>query len=93
MARIVKKIKLTGSVDNLLKTGWPRKLNEKFACVIKIMEFTIPLVPREARLINLLGRAGPSGAKPREFERKIYLYICMYVCMFIYFVEGVRTVA
>ena len=41
------------------------------------------LIPREARaegpsvarLINLSGRAGPSGAKPREFERKIYLYI------------------
>ena len=39
------------------------------------------LVPREARaegpsvarLINLSGRAGPSGAKPREFERKVYL--------------------
>ena len=45
--------------------------------------------PREARLINLLGRAGPSGAKPREFERKIYLYICLYI----YLVEGVRNVA
>ena len=33
------------------------------------------------------GRAGPSGAKPREFERKIYLYICM----FVYLVEGVRN--
>ena len=43
------------------------------------------------RLINLSGRAGLSGAKPREFERKIYLYICMYVCLYIYFVEGVRT--
>ena len=29
--------------------------------------------PSVARLINLSGRAGPSGAKPREFERKIYL--------------------
>ena len=44
------------------------------------------LIPREARaegpsvarLINLSGRAGPSGAKLREFERKIYLYI--YIC-------------
>ena len=45
--------------------------------------------PREARLINLSGRPGPSGAKPREFERKIYLYICVYVYIF----EGVRTVA
>ena len=45
--------------------------------------------PSVARLINLLGRAGPSGAKPREFERKIYLYICLYV----YLVEGVRNVA
>ena len=31
--------------------------------------------PSVARLINLSGRAGPSGAKPREFEGKIYLYI------------------
>ena len=31
--------------------------------------------PSVARLINLSSRAGPSGAKPREFERKIYLYI------------------
>ena len=31
--------------------------------------------PSVARLINLSGRAGPGGAKPREFERKIYLYI------------------
>ena len=40
--------------------------------------------PSVARLINLSGRAGPSGAKPREFERKIYLYIYiyMYVCIF-----------
>ena len=49
--------------------------------------------PSAARLINLSGRAGPSGAKLREFERKIYLYICMYVCLYIYFVEGVRNVA
>ena len=41
--------------------------------------------PSVARLLNLSGRAGPSRAKPREFERKIYLYI--------YFVEDVRTVA
>ena len=55
------------------------------------------LVPREARaegpsvarLINLSGRAGPSGAKPREFERKIYLYIyiyiyiCVYICLYL----------
>ena len=34
---------------------------------------------------------GPSRAKPREFKRKIYLYICMYVYLYIYFVEGVRT--
>ena len=33
------------------------------------------------------GRAGPSGAKPREFERKIYLYMSIYVYIF----EGVRT--
>ena len=33
------------------------------------------LIPREARVINLTGRAGPSGAKPREFERKIYLFL------------------
>ena len=46
------------------------------------------LIPREARaegpsvarLINLSGQAGPSGAKPREFERKIYLYIYIYIC-------------
>ena len=43
--------------------------------------------PSVARLINLSGRAGPSGAKPREFERKIYLYIYIYVYIF----EGVRT--
>ena len=36
-------------------------------------------IPREARLINLLGRAGPSEAKPHEFERKIYLYISLKV--------------
>ena len=47
------------------------------------------IVPREARLINLSGRAGPSGAKPREFKQKIYLYICVYVYIF----EGVHTVA
>ena len=47
--------------------------------------------PSVARLINLSGRAGPSGAKPREFERKIYLYIYIYICMFIYLVEGVRN--
>ena len=35
--------------------------------------------PSVVRLINLLGRAGLSGAKPREFERKIYLYICLYL--------------
>ena len=51
------------------------------------------IVPREARaegpsvvrLINLSGRAGPSGAKPREFEGKIYLYI------YVYIFEGLRT--
>ena len=43
--------------------------------------------PSVARLINLSGRAGPSGAKPREFERKIYLYMLIYVYIF----EGVRT--
>ena len=31
--------------------------------------------PSEARLINLSGRAGPGGAKLREFERKIYLFL------------------
>ena len=36
-------------------------------------------LPRAARLINLSGRAGPSGAKPRELERKIYLYISLKV--------------
>ena len=40
------------------------------------------IIPRKARLINLSGRAeGPSGAEPREFERKIYLYI--YICIYI----------
>ena len=51
-----------------------------------------PVFPREARaegpsvarLINLSGRAGPSGAKPREFERKIYLYIYIYVDICLY---------
>ena len=43
--------------------------------------------PSVARLINLSGRAGPSGAKPREFERKIYLYMSIYVYIF----EDVRT--
>ena len=37
------------------------------------------IIPRKARLINLSGRAGPRGAKPREFERKIYLYISLKV--------------
>ena len=33
------------------------------------------IIPREARLINLSGRAeGPSGAKPRQFERKICIH-------------------
>ena len=48
---------------------------------IRQRESVRDLVPREARaegpsvarLINLSGRAGPSGAKPREFERKVYL--------------------
>ena len=47
------------------------------------------MIPREAsakgpsvtRLINLSGRTGPSGVKPREFERKIYLYICLYISL------------
>ena len=39
--------------------------------------------PSVARLINLSGRAGPSGAKPREFERKIYLYIYMCICLYL----------
>ena len=39
--------------------------------------------PSVARLINLSGRAGPSGAKPREFERKIYLYIYIYIYVFL----------
>ena len=51
----------------------------------------IIIIPREARaegpsvarLINLSGRAGPSGAKPREFERKIYLYIYMCICLYL----------
>ena len=37
--------------------------------------------PSVARLINLSGRAGPSGAKAREFERKIYLYIYMFISL------------
>ena len=46
------------------------------------------LIPREARLINLSGGAEcPSGAKPRQFERKRYIYI------YIYIVEDVRNVA
>ena len=56
-----------------------------------LFEMNKTFIPREARaegpsvarLINLSGRAGPSGAKPREFERKIYLYV--------YIFEGVRT--
>ena len=48
----------------------------------RLLSSWLYIVPREARLINLSGRAGPSGAKPRDFERKIYLYICMYVCIF-----------
>ena len=35
--------------------------------------------PSVARLINLSGRVGPSGAKPREFERKVYLYMSLKV--------------
>ena len=46
--------------------------------------------PSVARLINLSGRAeGPSGAKPRQFERKIYLLV-KYIYLF---VENVRNVA
>ena len=71
-------------------------------CVVKLMQGLFStLIPREARaegpsvarLKNLSGQARPSGAKPREFERKIYLYTCMYVCLYIYLVEGVRNVA
>ena len=25
----------------------------------------------------------PDGAKPREFERKIYLYIYIYICLYL----------
>ena len=61
-----------------------------FHYLSKIVTFySTALIPREARLINLSGRAGPSGAKPREFERKIYLYI--YICVYVYIFEGVRT--
>ena len=52
-------------------------------CLLIFFTFMRNLIPREARVINLSGRAGPSGAKPREFERKIYLYV--------YIFEGVRT--
>ena len=72
-------------------------MSAKLLTISSVKRMIICLIPREARaegpsvarLINLSGRAGPSGAKPREFERKIYLYI--YICMFVYLVEGVRN--
>ena len=48
-----------------------------------VSSFTVILkeliIPREARLINLSDQAGPSGAKPCEFERKICLYLSLKV--------------
>ena len=49
-------------------------------CPLKTLKSGLLFFPREARLINLSDRAeGPSGAKPRQFERKIYLYIDIYI--------------
>ena len=65
--------------------------------IVKFCINNTKIIPREARaegpsvarLINLSSRAGPSGAKPREFERKLYLYIYIYI--YVYIFEGVRT--
>ena len=52
--------------------------------IIMVMMMMMMMIPRVARLINLSGQAeGPSGAKAREFERKIYIYIYIYVYMYI----------
>ena len=45
---------------------------ENFAGAIGALD-EYSIFPRESRLINLSGRASPSGGKPREFEREIYL--------------------
>ena len=40
------------------------------------------LFPREARLMNLSGRAeGPSGAKPRQFDTYIFRWRCPQCCL------------
>ena len=44
-------------------------------CCFRYFCGLLVVIPREARLINLSDRAGPSGAKPREFERKIYFLL------------------
>ena len=49
------------------------KSNRKLSCCSIVPREARAEGPSVARLINLSGRAGPSGAKPREFERKIYL--------------------
>ena len=66
----------------VIKISYDHILTKKYLEVnIRSLSQTT-LIPREARLINLSGGAeGPSRAKPRQFERKIYLYI--------YIVEGV----
>ena len=53
--------------------------NFPVSVIALLIQFTLDIIPREARaegpsvarLINLSGRAGPSGAKPRE----IYLFL------------------
>ena len=39
-------------------------------------------IPREARLINLSGRAGPSGlSRANSSEKYIYIYVCLYISL------------
>ena len=58
----------------VIKISYDHILTKKYLEVnIRSLSQTT-LIPREARLINLSGGAeGPSRAKPRQFERKIYL--------------------
>ena len=75
----IKRLELESFLFELLETHTKSYNAFKFSMAACTQRSSCPLViPREARLINLSGRASPSGAKPREFERKIYLYIYMF---------------
>ena len=55
-------------------TGHPSK-GTAGVCLMEPLPNQTLVIPRETRLINLSGRSeSPHSFKPREFERKIYLY-------------------